>query len=219
MSAAVCVYLREWMGCSENCAELRSRIARRIAPRGGAPAVLDVELHLLAHLHDALEALEHAEGQGVGGAQRVALHVEERLDHERRPQLAREELAAQPHAAQVPDDLEQAEQEVGDDDDEAPLAVDNDFGDDDDEDDATPARRTRRENADVPRHAVDELLKLESNAGSITEGALRKLGRFAGRTAGSRAAPADEEKAPDAGPAAGAQGLGLAAGAASLTAV
>ena len=45
------------------------------------------------------------------------------------------------------------------------------------------------------------MLKLESNAGSITEGALRKLGRLAGRTAGSRAAPADEEKAPDAGPA------------------
>ena len=73
--------------------------------------------------------------------------------------------------------------------------------DDDDEDDATPARRTRHENADVPRHAVEDLLKLESNAGSITEEALRKLGRLAGRTAGSRAVPADEEKAPDAGPA------------------
>jgi hypothetical protein len=75
--------------------------------------------------------------------------------------------------------------------------------DDDDEDDATPARRTRRENADVPRHAVDELLKLESNAGSISEGALRKLGRLAGSrvVVGSGAAPADEEKAPDAGPA------------------
>ena len=68
--------------------------------------------------------------------------------------------------------------------------------DDDDEDDATPARRTRRENADVPRHAVEDLLKLESNAGSITEGALRKLGRLAGRTAGNRAAPADDNKVP-----------------------
>ena len=83
----------------------------------------------------------------------------------------------------------------------APRRALSDLAADDDEDDATPARRTRRENADVPRHAVDELLKLESNAGSITEGALRKLGRLAGRAVGSHAAPADEEKAPDAGPA------------------
>ena len=68
---------------AQNCAELR----------GGAPAVLDIELHLLSHLHDALEALEHAEGQGVGGAQRVALHVEERLDHERGADAPRERLA------------------------------------------------------------------------------------------------------------------------------
>ena len=85
----------------------------------------------------------------------------------------------------------------------APRRALSDLAADDDEDDATPARRTRRENADVPRHAVDELLKLESNAGSITEGALRKLGRLAGSrvVVGSGAAPADEEKAPDAGPA------------------
>ncbi|CAH0378188.1 unnamed protein product [Pelagomonas calceolata] len=64
-----------------------------------------------------------------------------------------------------------------------------------------PVAMALKEHGHLAKHAVEDLLKLESNAGSITEEALRKLGRLAGRTAGSRAVPADEEKAPDAGPA------------------
>jgi len=46
---------------------------------------------------------------------------------------------------------------------------------------ATSAGRIRRDYADAPRHSIGDLLKLEPNAGSLAEEALRKLGAFASR--------------------------------------
>ena len=46
---------------------------------------------------------------------------------------------------------------------------------------ATSVGRTRRDHADAPRHSIEDLLKLEPNAGAISEDALRKLGAFASR--------------------------------------
>ena len=73
-------------------------------------------MSLEPHLDDALEALEHAHGEGLGGGDGVALHVEQRLDHERRPDAPREGLARDADQVQVVEDLHQPEQRRQEDD-------------------------------------------------------------------------------------------------------